>query len=149
VDPNILNALRSLLNTGQRPEDLWRPESNKPGEDTADDSEDADVNSEMTMTAVMIVIVRVSERSTQRRLVAPTLPLSVLQMWTIGMTALQLVMMAVPHHSVTPLQLSLLRVAGTCDVKAKSDHKTVRMGSVGCVAVPSGHCALHRHRCGI
>jgi hypothetical protein len=140
---NILNALRSLFNTGQRPEDLRR---NKPaGEEAADDSEDSEDDDSSDDSDSQ----GKREVNAQVHLVAPTLPLSVLQMWTIGTTALQLVVMAVQHHSVTPLQLSLLRVAGTCDGKAKSGRGTMRMGSVGCVAVPSGYCALHRHRCGI
>jgi hypothetical protein len=84
---NILNALRSLGNGG-RTCGTPRPTSQgKMQPMTAMTLTRTARTARTTMTVVMIVKVRVSERSTQVRLVAPTLPLSVLQMWTIGMTA--------------------------------------------------------------
>jgi hypothetical protein len=104
---NTLNALRSLFNTGQRPEDLQRPAPNKPGEDAADDSDDADEDSEDSKhdddSSDDSDSQGKREVNAQVHLIAPKLPLSALQMWTIGMTALQLVVMEVPHHSATPL----------------------------------------------
>jgi hypothetical protein len=117
---NILNALRSLFNTGQRREDLRHPAPNKPGEDAADDSDDDDDSSDDSDSQ--------GKREVNAHVHLVGYTLCVLQMWTIGMTALQLVVMAVQHHSVTPLQLSLVCVAGTCDAKAKSGRGTVRNG---------------------
>jgi hypothetical protein len=66
---NILNALRSLLNTGQRREDLRHPAPNKPGEDAADDSEDDDDSGDDSDSQGK------REVNAQVHLVAPTLPL--------------------------------------------------------------------------
>jgi hypothetical protein len=79
---NILNAsLRSLFNTGQRPEDLRRPEPNKPGEDAADDtgSEDADEDSEDSEDDDDSSDDSDSQGKREVHLVAPTLPLSMLR----------------------------------------------------------------------
>jgi hypothetical protein len=93
---NTLNVLQSLFNTGQQPPDL---------RDAADDSDDADEDSEDSEDDDDSSDDSDCQGSKRE---APTLPLTVLQMWTIEMTALQLVVMAVQHHSVTPLQLSLV-----------------------------------------